>query len=161
MKLAWGYIIFVVICLSIGVIAFIFGEPLMQVTGDATQVAVTLFSILAGFLIAIMTLLGDHAAVPGSWRIAEGKRKKINQQLYRQQALFVIYLITLSMIFVHEIIEDQFIEFASFLERVYYSFSVFALLLSFSLPNTLRRLQSERADAIVEARRAKAPPLQR
>ncbi|KQV39187.1 MULTISPECIES: hypothetical protein [unclassified Rhizobium] len=135
------------------------GQDLVHGNDDARDVIVTVFSILAGFLIAIMTLLGDQSVIPGSWRIAQEKRESIRAKLIRQKWLFYLYLVTLSLIFLDTLLKVRFPEVAVWLERAYFGFATTAFILSFKLPSTLMEVQTERIDAVIGARRASASTL--
>lgn len=152
-----GYRIYGGGCVLAGAITYLWGHPLIDGNKDATSVIVTVFSILAGFLIAIMTLLGDQSVIPGSWRISELKRRSIKVKLIRQKWLFYLYLMTLVLIFASSLVEKKYPEVSDLLERIYFSCSVTAFLLSFRLPSTLMQVQMERVEAIVAARKAAAP----
>lgn len=147
--------------LTLGVVAAIYGQELIHGNDTAQGVIVTVFSILAGFLIAIMTLLGDQSVLPGSWRIAEAKSKLIRAKLVRQKWLFYFYLITLSLIFTHTLLKAKYPEIGSCLERLYFGFATSSFIFSFKLPSTLMAVQTDRIDAVIDARRANASKLDR
>lgn len=157
----WPYLIFVGGSLAAGMIAFAFGHDLIHENAEATQVIVTVFSILAGFLIAIMTLLGDQSVLPGSWRIAETTRLKIQTKLIRQKWLFYVYLVTLTVIFVATLVRPTLPDVTVWLERTYLGLATTSFLLSFSLPSTLMAVQMERVEAVIGARRKEASKLDR
>jgi hypothetical protein len=154
-------ILYFVVAIGSGIVAFLFGRDFIAGNADATNVIVTVFSILAGFLIAVMTLLGDQSILPGSWKISEIQRKKIKVKLIRQKWLFYLYLLTLSVIFVASLLRAQFPETTGWLERVYFGLAVVAFLLSFRLPATLMEVQMDRVDAVVGARRQQSSKLDR
>jgi hypothetical protein len=157
----WRYILLVTVSVLSGCLAFAFGHELIDKNTEATQVIVTVFSILAGFLIAIMTLLGDQSVLPGSWRIAEVTRTKIQVKLIRQKWLFYVYLITLTIIFVAALLRMKYPETTALLERIYLGFATSSFILSFGLPSTLMSVQMERVEAVIGARRSGASKLDR
>ncbi|MEQ8966766.1 MAG: hypothetical protein RID91_13135 [Azospirillaceae bacterium] len=144
-----------------GIGAFIFGHPYIEDNSEAMTVIVTVFSILAGFLIAVMTLLGDQSLVPGGWKIIEKQRKTIEAKLIRQKWLFFLYLFTLLVIFLTTLTPAEYVELKDWLERVYLGLSVTAFILSFRLPSTLMEIQVSKVDAITEARYNKSSKLDR
>ena len=154
--LALGYGI---AAIAAGVVAAVFGQDLIHGNEAAQNVIVTVFSILAGFLIAIMTLLGDQSVLPGSWRIAEAQKRAIKSKLTRQKWLFYCYLATLSLIFVHTLLKVKYPCESVWLERLYFGFATTSFILSFKLPSTLMSVQTDRIDAVVGARRASASKL--
>ncbi|TWD54558.1 hypothetical protein FB480_103470 [Agrobacterium vitis] len=152
-------LIFGAISIGFGIAAAWFGQDLIHDNDDARDLIVTVFSILAGFLIAVMTLLGDQSLLPGSWRFAQLQRDNIRAKLIRQKWLFYFYLITLSLIFIRTLIGTRAPELASWLERVYFGFATSSFIFSFLLPSTLMQVQSDRIDAVIGARRASASKL--
>ena len=147
--------------LLLGITAGWLGQELIHSNDSARDVIVTVFSILAGFLIAVMTLLGDQSVLPGSWRIASEKSKAIKAKLTRQKWLFYFYLITLSLIFIHTLIKVKHPMAAEWLERIYFGFATASFVLSFKLPSTLMAVQSDRIDAVIGARRASSSKLEK
>ena len=123
----------------------------------AINVIVTVFSILAGFLVAIIAIIGDPAMLPkGTWRIAEMEYKKIHQRLVRHQWLFMAYLITLASIFLALILQ-RFCPVASiWLEKLFLGLGFIAFFYSLFLPSALMKIQKEKIDAVIEDRRREA-----
>jgi len=157
----WAYRIYGAFAVIAGLLVGIFGHSLIANNSDATSVIVTVFSILAGFLIAVMTLLGDQSVLPGSWRIAETKRTNIKVKLIRQKWLFYLYLLTLLIIFVAALTRSHWPETTAWLERGYFALATCAFLLSFRLPSTLMDVQMDRVEAVIGARRQSASKLDR
>nr|WP_316653180.1 hypothetical protein [uncultured Gellertiella sp.] len=142
-----------------GLFAATFGLDLIHGNDIAQGVIVTVFSVLAGFLIAIMTLLGDQSVLPGSWRIADEKSRSIKAKLIRQKWLFYFYLITISLIFLKTLVNSKYPSLGCYLERAYFGFATASFILSFKLPSTLMSVQTDRINAVIEARRAKSSTL--
>ena len=157
----WSYFAFGIVSVAAGVLAGIFGHFLIDDNKNATAVIVPVFSILAGFLIAVMTLLGDQSILPGTWRIAEAQRKNIEAKLIRQKWLFYLYLLTLLVIFIATLIRPHWPEVTDLLERIYFGLATTAFLLSFRLPATLMGVQMDRVEAVIGARRSSASKLDR
>lgn len=155
------YMLYGVICAVTGLGAALFGHSLIDDNDNATAVIVTVFSILAGFLIAIMSLLGDQSVLPGTWRIAEYQRKALRAKLVRQKWLFYIYLLTLVVIFIAALSRPHWPVATDWLERVYFGLATTGFLLSFRLPSTLMEVQMDRVDAVIGARRQSASKLDR
>ena len=155
------YLIYGTLSVVAGIAAGMFGHSLIDDNSDATGVIVTVFSILAGFLIAIMTLLGDQSVLPGTWRIAESQRKSLKAKLIRQKWLFYVYLLTLVLIFISTLIRPRWPFVTDWLERIYFGLATTAFLLSFRLPATLMEVQMDRVDAVIGARRQASSKLDR
>lgn len=131
-----------------------FGQPLIHGNDQAINIIVTVFSVFAGFVVAIIAIVGDPVLLPpGTWRAAELERGKLNRRLVRHKWLFSLYLITLALIFFSLLVKDCNPQLTLWLERGFLFFGVFAFTLSMSLPGSLMRAQSERIDAVIEHRR--------
>lgn len=154
-------VIYGVVAVVLGIAAGWLGQDMIHDNDSAREVIVTVFSILAGFLIAIMTLLGDQSVLPGSWRIAQTQSTAIRAKLTRQKWLFYCYLITLSLIFIHTLIKSKYPDAAIWVERAYFGFATTSFVLSFKLPSTLMAVQTDRIDAVIGARRANSSKLDR
>ncbi|MCV0371688.1 hypothetical protein [Filomicrobium sp.] len=160
-SLPWLHWFFGATCVLAGVAVFLWGGELIRGNERATGVIVTVFSILAGFLIAVMTLLGDQSMLPGSWRFASVYKTRIRAKLTRQKWLFCLYLVTLAIIFVSSLLGEKHQEVLVWLERVYFGLATTAFTLSFRLPWTLMAIQMDRLDAVVESRRAGSPKIEK
>lgn len=154
-----GYLVYGILCFTLGICASIFGHSLIDENNDARSVIVTVFSILAGFLIAVMSLLGDQSMLPGGWRMAETNRNGIKTKLIRQKYLFYLYLLTLLVIFGSTLTKIQWPTVTDYLERTYFGLASAAFLLSFRLPATLMAVQMDRVEAVIGARRGNASKL--
>lgn len=137
------------------------GQPLIHNNSDAASVIVTVFSVLAGFLVGLIALTGDASPVAarGSWRFTELNREGVSRRLTHNRGLFVLYLLVLALIFLASLLKtvaaaDALIgAFLNWVERIYLGLAVLAFLLSFRLPWTLTRIQQERYDAVLEQQR--------
>lgn len=137
--------------------AAIYGQPFVHGNSEAISIIVTMFSVLAGFLVAIIAIVGDPGLLaPGSWRTAELQRSRIVDRLVRHKWLFYLYLITLTFIFASVLIPDSFPKIVLWIERVYLFAGVLAFLCSYLLPSALMKIQQERIDSIIEHRRRAA-----
>lgn len=131
-----------------------FFKPLIEGNQDAINVIVTVFSILAGFLIALITLIGDPKSLPnGGWQVARLGSDRTFNRLTRQKWLFYIYLIALVLIFLSTLLKSKFKEVNNFIEYAYLFFSIVAFILSFKLPGTLMELQRERIEQEIDERK--------
>ena len=65
MNIDYGRLIFIAITVPLSIAAGVFGQPLLHGNEDAVSVIVNVFSILAGFLVTIMTLLGEPSLFRG------------------------------------------------------------------------------------------------
>jgi len=144
-----------------GILVAKFGVKFFAGNDEATTVIVTVFSILAGFLIAVMSLLGDQSIIPGSWRMSEASKLQIENKLVRHKWLFYLYLSTLAIIFISTLLKKELLTWNSYFERVYFGLATTAFLLSFRLPSSLMSVQMDRIDAVVGMRKKKSSKLDR
>lgn len=135
------------------------GQPLIHGNQSAIDVIVTVFSILAGFLVAIIAIIGDPASIPkGSWRVAEIRAPLIDEKINKQKWLFTGYLITLGLIFASLLAAKSCTQLSALLEHVYLFLSSLAFIYSLKLPGFLSRIQRERVNDEIEARRNQVIP---
>lgn len=121
---------------------------------QAVNVIVTVFSVLAGFLVAIIAIVGDPVLLPpGTWRAAEIERQKLDDRIVRHKWLFITYLLTLGLIFAALVLSKNIPDATVWLERLFLFFGTFSFVLSLQLPSVLMKVQRERIDAVIEHRR--------
>lgn len=144
----------IVVAVASGVVAGVFGQPYIHGNERAISVIVNVFSILAGFLVAIMAIMSDPTGfMTKSWRAAEKVRPSINAKLLRQKYLFILYLAVLLLITIQSLIEKKFQYVAGILEQIYFGAAVSAFILSLGLPSALMKIQLDRHDKMIEQRR--------
>lgn len=138
------------------------GQPFLRDNSDALIVIITVTTVFAGFLVAIIAVLGDPSTVPdGSWRVAEEKRDGVEAKLIAHVWLFFLYLIAISLLFVAVLLKAPAAEaipdlLRVWVERLCLFFFVTSLLLTFGLPGALLKVQMARLDAEIARRRKKA-----
>src|SRR3984885_5307306 len=102
MKLALGLLS----CVIAGAVGAYYARPYAGNNADIVLIVITVFSVFAGFLIAIITIIGDPIMIrEGSWRAAEMRRDLTHARLIFHIALFVCYLLTIVLLFVGAILE--------------------------------------------------------
>ena len=140
---------------AIGVTA-VFGGSWTYKNTDALIIMATVFSVFAGFTIAVITLLGDPDILySGSWRIASAHRRQIRRGLRRQAALLYVYLVVLGLTFAAVLLSNIEGEsaLARWLERIALSLGAGAFVWSFALPALIVRANMDRLDEEVATRR--------
>ena len=131
-----------------------YGQPLIHGNDNAINIIVTVFSILAGFLVAIITIIGDPSSLPsGGWQRARLGSEVLYNRLTRHRLLFLLYLTTLLLIFIASLIKGKVPYIEIWIERIYLFFSIAAFSLSFQLPTSLMNLHKERIEHEIESRR--------
>lgn len=146
-----------------------------NLTSDAMGVLVNIFSILAGFLIGIIALVGEPSLMlSGSWRVAEASRDNLMRRLIGLKYLLFSYLLALALIFSYELLDvdttikilksmpygDRLLSYAH-KGRIAVKFciltvSLIAFVYSFTLPSKLVEVQKKRIDEEIERRRKDA-----
>lgn len=157
-------VVFLLGCLCAGAISAYYAQPFVHKNQDLILIVITVFTVFAGFLIAIITIIGDPIMIPhGSWRIAELRRDSMIARLNWHVWLLVCYLLTIGFLFTGVILEkalDEHNLWRLWIERAYLFLGVTSFLLTFALPSALVQIQSARYDAEIERRRreARIPP---
>src|SRR5665647_2193324 len=129
-----------------GLGAYLF-QPFIHGNNDAKNIIVTVFSVLAGFLVAIITIIGDPSSLPsGSWQRARLGSDILRVRLLRHKLLFLMYLTTLLLIFISVLVRNKFPAVDLWIERSFLFFSISAFILSFQLPSSLMKLHLERIE---------------
>jgi hypothetical protein len=160
--------IFFIVCVICGAIVAWLAQPYVHDNGDAKAAIVTVLTVLAGFMIAIITVLGDPAAIPdGSWRTVAIRKNSIEHRIIRHAWLFVLYLLAIAFLFaglvvgkvtdneVWSVFKTHWELIKTAIDYVYIFLGVTSFLLSFGLPFSLRKIQMDRLK-IEEERRKKA-----
>lgn len=133
-----------------------YGQPFVHGNDEARGVIVNVFSILAGFLITVMTLLGEPGLYRGrTWRSDAVKRSNVYKRLVRHKWLFISYLVVLALVFATTIVAKREPDSrqVACLEGLYLGFATYAFVYSLMLPSRLLNLQLARFDELVESRR--------
>ncbi len=124
---------------------------------DAVNTVVTIFSILAGFLIAVITLIAEPVLRQArDWQELQGMKGTVQRKLARQKWLFFFYLITLGAALGTFLVPETQPCVQRWLEVVFLGLATFVFLASFELPGSLMRLQMDRYEAEMEATKPKA-----
>ncbi len=151
--------LYIVLCFAIGCLVSWRAAPFIFTNSDAVNIFVTVYTVFAGFLVAIIAILGDPSLLPpGSWRAAENHRDELENRLIRQTYLFSLYLATIALIFVGALLKDAPIDVVpiwvkEWITRAHLALGIAAFLLSLALPKMLMDLQRFRVNAEIEKRR--------
>lgn len=145
---------FLCLSLALGAASGHYAQPFVHDNGEAISLLATVFSILAGLLVGIITLLSDASVIPGvGWRAAALARPVLKRRLARHRILFLVYLATLVLLLLSVLIPDNFVRTLIWIERAYVFLGTIGFAYSFRLPWSLARIQEERVDAVIEERR--------
>lgn len=154
--------LFIVFAFAAGILVSRYWGEYVVGNEAAIGIFVTVYTVLAGFLVAVITVLGDPSLLPtGSWRSAEGHRSAIESRLIRHTWLFVLYLVTIGVIFVGALLgkapEDVIsTDVKSVIAHIHLALGVAAFILTLAMPKMLMDIQRKRVDAEIDRRRADA-----
>lgn len=154
--------VFIIGCLLLSAASAYYGQPYVRDNSDAILVIITVMTVFAGFLVAIITILGDPSLLPeGTWRTAEVRRENLVNRLTTHLWLFVFYLITIGLLFVGALLSKApekviAVEWKIWIERAYMFFGTASFLFTFGLPRALWKFQIARIDSEIERRRRRA-----
>lgn len=153
---------FVIGCFLLGAAVSYFFEPYVYRNADAVGIFVTVYTVFAGFLVAVITVLGDPSILPsGDWKGAETHREQVEKRIIRHVWLFVLYLVTIGLIFASTLLNkapDTAVP-AIIKHSIAYAhlwLGVSAFFLSLGLPKMLMDVQRRRVEAEIERRRHEA-----
>nr|WP_318272566.1 hypothetical protein [Paracoccus saliphilus] len=132
-------------------------QPAVADNKDAVNTVVTIFSILAGFLIAVITFVAEPILKQATdWNELQKMKDTVRRKLFRQKILFFLYLLTLGLALAMYLTPKEMVDVLRWLQMAFLSLATFVFLASFSLPGSLTRIQMERYDAALDASR---PPV--
>ena len=146
---SWARIVFLLLGLLILVFLLCRGpESISFGTAEALRILATVLSILAGFLIVAIPIIGDPFRLfGGSWRIASAHTRHITRSLIRLTALFYLYLIAILMAVVGTMLAENIPNTLSdWLRHSALSLGVVAIFWSFGLPVYIYRVLKERLE---------------
>lgn len=135
------------------------GDQFTEDNPDALRILIMVFSIMAGILIAIITLIGDPDSLyGGSWRIASIHRRQILRRLRRYQILFYVYLVVIALAFCATLLNgadpNPLEGITKNCERWALGLGAGALVWSFGLPSAIINAHRERLAEAVEQRKS-------
>ncbi len=163
-RFAWGRITFIIAGVVLFVALLLFGPPPAGQNSDfALRMLANALSILAGFLIAVIVMLGDPRSLyRGNWRIASAHQREIRHALNRAALLFCIYLVVIAFIFAASLLEayTSATICSRWMKHIALSAGGTALFWSFALPLMIRKAQLNRLDEEVQDRKRQSslPP---
>lgn len=155
-KIDRSKVVFFLFALLLSVFGAYYARPLIAKNTEAINVIVTAYSILAGFLVAIITMIGDPKSLPsGSWQAAQLGSDMVYLRLKRHRLLFSSYLVTIALVFLSFLLKDKYPCYNFYVELSYLFLAIFCFIYSLTLPSTLMKLQAERIQQEIEDRRRK------
>lgn len=155
-KTSWRKVAYIVTCIVVSVFFAWQFQPKYHNNSNALSVLVTVFSILAGFLVAVMAIVGSERALKGrNWRQDTFYLLQVKQDLQKHAALFYLYLFVLALSFLASLKPGWPSLIQTSVECVLLFLACLAMLLSFSLPGQLTRRHVSDLESAIKARREK------
>lgn len=136
-------------------VAILFPGALMS-SMTALEGIISVFSILAGVLVAVISIIGDPSMLlSGNWRIGYEHAKDIQKRIGNYANLIAIYVLILIGVLIAIIMKDSGVQGFKWFYAALLGLTTWGLLLSLPLPYSLMAIQKERMEE--EIRRRKAP----
>lgn len=136
-------------------VAYCYGG-LLEGAETAQGAILDIFSILAGVLVAVISIIGDPTMLlPGNWRVGYEHATDMQVKIGNFSHLFSVYILSLILVLITMVFEANNVELF-FLHELLAGFSVFGLLLSIPLPYSLMAIQKERMDVEIKERKRRA-----
>jgi hypothetical protein len=156
--IAWGRLSYGAGALCVSAFCGVYGSDWLKDDTDALSNILSFFSILTGFLVAIIALTADDRGLRGSsWRAKHYNVKTIRRRLLRHRMLFSVYLTACFLAFASSLKLPLSVQHWSWLYGATIGVTVLAFLLSFSLPHNLSHEYLRRLDKVVaDAKKAAA-----
>lgn len=121
----------------------------------ALEGIISVFSILAGVLVAVMSIIGDPSMLlSGNWRVGHEHAKDIQAKIGNYANLIAIYVVTLLLVLIAIVLKDAEVVDCGWFFAVVLWFTTFGFLLSIPLPYSLMAIQTERMNEEVKRRRS-------
>lgn len=153
-RIAWGRLLKGALYACISVASAYLLQPWFHKNDSAFNVLITVFSILAGFIVVVTALVADDRALRGeNWRQDVRLMKTIKHQLYRHYWSFQAYLAVLVLLFFLTLAPELPGWLQLSVEYAAIGVGMFVFLLSFSLPMQLMKRQIETLNTAIKDRR--------
>jgi hypothetical protein len=151
-KTAWGRIGYAFGSVIISVFLTYKFSAYLNNTAEIITVIAAIFSILAGVLIAVVSILGDPSMLMDqSWRHTYLSAKEIQRKLQRNIDIFALYIAILATLFVFAMLEDRSTGFYRFVQATLFFLTTAGFFASLSLPMALVKIQRDRLDAAIKS----------
>lgn len=151
-----GY--YIIFCAVTAALASYFGADFLRHSPSALGAMIDIFSILAGVLVAVISIVGDPSMLlPGNWRLGYEHADEMQKKIANFSHLFFSYILSLIFIVLCMVLNDNKIETFDFAFNVLAFSAVLSLLLSVPLPYSLMAIQKERMREEIRTRKKRVP----
>ncbi|WP_313591798.1 hypothetical protein [Agrobacterium cavarae] len=148
--------VYIIMAFTASVAVAYFWGGYLENSGDAMSALIDVFAILAGVLVAVISIVGDPSMLlPGNWRVAYVHAEEMQKRIANFSHLFFVYIMSLLLLVVGMVLKDAKAENVEAVFILMTFFSAFGILLSIPLPYSLMAVQKERMKEETKARRAR------
>lgn len=131
-------------------------QPKYHNNSNALTVLVTVFSILAGFLVAVMAIVANDRALRGrNWRQNTFYLRRIRRELRLHSLLFYLYLVVLALSFLTELGLGLPAVIQKSMELLLLFLACLAMLFSFMLPKHLTKRHIDDLEHVIREQQDK------
>lgn len=148
---------YILSCLLVAIfVGWKWGHLLMMSEGVLGNI-VSVFSILAGVLVAVISIIGDPSMlIPGNWRVGYEHAKDVQKRIGQFSHLFALYIITLIILLVAIVVKDAELNELEIIFPILTGLVTFGLLVSVPLSYSLMGIQKDRMQQENKRRRNKS-----
>lgn len=133
---------------------YYFGASLRAST-TALSGIISVFSILAGVLVAVISIIGDPSMLlTGNWRLGYVHAKEIQIRIARYAILILLYVVILIVVLVAILLKDNNADGYQWVFNLLGMLTSLGLLLSLPLPFNLMSIQKERMTEEIRRRQS-------
>lgn len=146
--------LYIILSAAIASIGTYYAPDVFQKSPAALAGVISVFSILAGVLVAVISIIGDPSMLlTGNWRLGHEHAKEIQKRISNYANLIVLYVVVLIGVLLLMVFKD-----AQIAGRIWVSYIVqwltsFGLLLSIPLPYSLMNIQKDRMNEEIKRRK--------
>lgn len=153
-KIDWAFARYLAICLASAIVLAPLLQPAYRGKADAMAALVTVFTVLAGFMLAVMALAADGRNLRRrDWRQDTYFLSEIRDRLARYRMMFHLYLLVPALAILTFIGPAWGDDVQRFAEGVVLFFAIFALLWSFRIPGEITSAHVRQLQAAIKEQR--------
>ncbi len=154
-KISWRKALFSLGSVVVSALVAYFFHAKYHNNSNALTILTTVFSILAGFLIAVFAIVADERALRGkSWKSNVADLEMIRRELRSHRRLFSLYLVVLTLAFIVALDFGWPLKLQERIEYVLVFLASMAMIWSFRLPGYLMARHMDALDRVIESRRS-------
>jgi len=150
-KFAWGRLVYAFLCISISMIIAYYTIIKPDQLEKVANIAAAVFSILFGFSMTIIAVVGGLDTVLGSfsWESLQRYKDTFSAKIFRQSLLCLMYFISIISALLVVVIDPATICYR-FMSKLFVFMVSFSFFCSLSMPFSLHRLYCERYEFLMK-----------